>query len=148
MQFSRATRTTCLAILFESGLGAGAIAVGWLLGHSPMIGMFAGSHKTPEPLAAAGWGLVATLPMLAAMLVIDYFPIGPLSSLRDRAREIILAMFEGASAAQLAVVAAAAGLGEELLFRGLVQTGLARLVGGPLAPWIALAVAAVIFGVC
>jgi membrane protease YdiL (CAAX protease family) len=48
----------------------------------------------------------------------------------------------------LVVVAAAAGVGEELLFRGLVQAGLSRLLGPVSGPWIALAAASVLFGVC
>jgi uncharacterized protein len=48
----------------------------------------------------------------------------------------------------LAIVAAAAGLGEELLFRGLAQEGLSRLVGGEYGDWVALAVASLLFGVC
>jgi membrane protease YdiL (CAAX protease family) len=49
---------------------------------------------------------------------------------------------------QLAIVSLAAGLGEELLFRGLVQAGLSNLIGGEYGPWIALAIAAALFGVC
>src|SRR5207247_4003229 len=52
--------------------------------------------------------------------------------------------FGGASVAQLALVAAAAGLGEELLFRGLVQAGVARFFG--LAA--GLTVGSLVFGVC
>jgi membrane protease YdiL (CAAX protease family) len=40
-----------------------------------------------------------------------------------------------------------AGLGEELLFRGLVQAGLARLISGPAGIWIALLAASLLFGV-
>jgi hypothetical protein len=53
-------------------------------------------------------------------------------------------MFGGASVAQLAAVAIAAGFGEELLFRGLVQAGISDFLGVT----IGLAVASVLFGVC
>jgi membrane protease YdiL (CAAX protease family) len=75
-------------------------------------------------------------------------PLGPLARLRETTEEIVLQMFRGASFVQLAAVSIAAGLGEELLFRGLVQAGLTNLIGGPLAPWVALAAVSVLFGVC
>jgi membrane protease YdiL (CAAX protease family) len=60
----------------------------------------------------------------------------------------MLRMFGGASLWQLAVVALAAGVGEELLFRGLVQAGLERWLGGVEGRIAALAIASVLFGVC
>jgi membrane protease YdiL (CAAX protease family) len=148
MTESNPARTTLIALLFEGGLGAAAFVVGWLLGYWPAVGMSAGSDGTQEQLEAIGWGLVATGPLVVALVAIDRFPIGPLANLRETTEEVVLQMFRGASVLQLAAVSIAAGLGEELLFRGLVQAGLANLIGGPLAPWIALTVASVLFGVC
>jgi CAAX protease family protein len=148
MTESNPSRTTLIAILFEGGLAAAALVVGWLLGHSPAVGMNAGSDGTREQLEAIGWGLVATGPLVVALVVIDRFPIGPLARLRELTEEVVLQMFRGASVMQLAAVSIAAGFGEELLFRGLVQAGLAKLIGGPLAPLLALAVASALFGVC
>jgi membrane protease YdiL (CAAX protease family) len=144
---SNAARTTQIALLFEGGLGAAALLVGWLVGHWPAIGM---RQDIParEQLEAAGWGLLAGLPLLAALLLIDRFPIGPLRRLKVTAQRIIRQMFAGASYLQLALISVAAGLGEELLFRGLIQEGLSRLIAGPLGPWIALALASIAFGVC
>jgi len=142
------TRTTLVALLFEGGLGAAALAIGWLLGYWPGVGMSVGSGGTQEQIEAIGWGLVATGPLIVALVVIDRIPLGPLARLRETTEEVVLQMFRGASFVQLAAVSIAAGLGEELLFRGLVQAGLTNLVGGPLAPWIALAGASILFGVC
>jgi membrane protease YdiL (CAAX protease family) len=135
-------RTTRIALFFEGGLGAVALFVGWLLGYSPFI------DQSQTPLVAIGWGIAATGPLFAVLLVLDRFPIGPLRRVRQIAEEVILQMFGGASYVQLAVVSIAAGIGEELLFRGLVQAGLSELIPGEFAPWIALAVASVLFGVC
>jgi membrane protease YdiL (CAAX protease family) len=140
------SRTTLVALLFEGGLGAAALAIGWLLGYWPGLGMRGGG--TQEQIEAIGWGLVATGPLIVGLVVIDHFPLGPLAKLREATEEVVLQMFRGASFVQLAAVSIAAGLGEELLFRGLVQAGLTNLIGGPLAPWIALAVASILFGVC
>jgi membrane protease YdiL (CAAX protease family) len=147
-----AARTTLLALLFEGGLGLAAMAAGWLLGHSPAVGIdlsgWTSSVAARPQLAAVGYGLLATVPLLFALWLIDRYPLGPLHSLRQIAEDLIPRMFGGASILQLAVVSLAAGLGEELLFRGFVQAGLSRLIGPPYGSWIALAAAALLFGVC
>jgi membrane protease YdiL (CAAX protease family) len=149
---SAAVRTTRLALLFEGGLGALALLIGWLLGHWPAIGIDVSRWTTlsaaAPQLAAAAYGLLATAPLLAALYLIDRFPVGPLRGLRQLAEELIPRMFAGASVLQLALVSLAAGAGEELLFRGLVQAGLSGWIGEPYGPWIALAAASALFGVC
>jgi membrane protease YdiL (CAAX protease family) len=139
---------TRLALLFEGALGAIAFSIGWLVGHWPAVGMVGDGTWAGEEARAAVWGLAATVPMLAVLLLIDRFPIGPLARLREIAHGLIREMFQGASALQLAAVSAMAGLGEELLFRGLLQEGLSQLIGGINGPWIALAAASALFGVC
>ncbi|HEX5102975.1 MAG TPA: CPBP family intramembrane glutamic endopeptidase [Pirellulaceae bacterium] len=148
MPARRSNRTTLLALAFEGGLGLIALGVGWLAGHWPAIGMSASADGTSKQLAAAGWGLVATLPLLVMLVLLDRFPVGPMRRLRDIAHDLVVRMFCGASYAQLALISLAAGFGEELLFRGLIQDGLARLIGGDFGPWIALAAASAAFGVC
>jgi len=145
---SQPARITLLALAFEGGLGALALTIGWLVGHWPAIGMEFSSAAALEQVAAIAWGLAATVPLLVALLILDRFPIGPLQSVKDIARDLIARMFQGASVLQLAVISLAAGLGEELLFRGLAQAGLAKLLGGEWGPWIALVGASVLFGVC
>ena len=149
---SAAARTTRLALLFEGGLGLAALGIGWLLGYSPAVGIKLGItiswlEGRPQILAAA-YGVVATVPLLAALYLIDRCSWGPLARLRQIAEHLIPRMFAGASIFQLAAVSIAAGIGEELLFRGLVQAGLSRLIGPPAGPWIALAAASAVFGVC
>jgi CAAX protease family protein len=141
-------RTTTIALLFESGLGIAAFGIGWLLGHWPAVGMNATSGGTQAQLEAIGWGLVATGPLVLALIAMDRIPFGPLLRLRELTEEVVLQMFRGASVVQLAAVSIAAGFGEELLFRGLVQAGLTSLIGGPLGPGLAVAVASTLFGVC
>lgn len=149
---SVATRTTRLALLFEGGMGLLALAVGWLLGHWPAEGIdfsrWTSLAEARPQLEAASFGLIATGPLLLALWSIDRVPFAPLRSLRQIAEELLPQMFAGASVLQLAVVSLAAGVGEELLFRGLVQGGLSRLIGVPAGPWIALAAASLLFGVC
>src|SRR5262245_22259786 len=129
MPSSTADQTTRVALAFEGGLGVAAIAIGWLVGQSPFVGMdLDGDHMHAQVLAL-GWGLVATGPLLVVLFLCDRFPLGPLRGVREMTAEIVGRMFGGATPGQLALVAIAAGLGEELLFRGLVQSGLLRLLG-------------------
>lgn len=137
-------RTTRIALAFEGGLGAVAIIIGWLVGHSPLVGLSTAPEDARQQILAVGWGLVATGPLLLALLCMEQFPIGPLRHLREMTSEVILRMFGGASLAQLAAVAIAAGIGEELLFRGLVQAGVTNFFG----IGIGLAAASVLFGLC
>ena len=148
MQASDPARTTWLALAFEGGLGCAAIVIGWLVGQWPLVGMASQEGTRTTQWQALGSGLAATAPLLLALLIIDCLPLTPLRQLRERADRVVVAMFGGASVLQLALVSTAAGFGEELLFRGLAQAGLARWIGGPAGPWIALAAASVLFGVC
>jgi CAAX protease family protein len=141
------SRTLLLALVVEGGLGVVALAIGWLTGHWPAIGMGWTSPAASEQLQAIGLGVLATLPPLLALGLIDRFPIAPLDRVRQIAESAIRQMFPNPRLWQLALVAAAAGWGEEMLFRGLVQAGLARLIGGAAGPWIALVAASLLFGV-
>lgn len=139
-------RSLFLALFVEGGLGVVALAVGWLVGHWPAIGIGWLSPSASDQLIAIGVGVVATFPLLVALAIVDRFPIGALDRVRQIAQEAISRMFPRPQIRQLALVAAVAGLGEELLFRGLVQAGLARLITIQGGPWIALLVASAVFG--
>ncbi len=150
---SPSQRSLLLALLVEGGLGVVAFAVAWLTKHWPAIGMGWATPPVGEQLQMIGLGVVATLPPLLALGLIDRFPIAPLDRVRQLAEAAIRQMFPQPRLWQLALVAAAAGLGEELLFRGLLQAGLARLlsetqlVGIAAGPWIALVIASLVFGI-
>jgi uncharacterized protein len=145
MDETESAATTRIALIFEGGMGVAALLIGWLVGQSPLVGM-AGENSLPVQVRAIGWGLMATGPMIVALVLIDRFPVGPLRALRDLADRLILRMFGGASLTQLAAVAITAGLGEELLFRGLIQHGLSRGIGEPAGAWAALVLASALFG--
>jgi uncharacterized protein len=140
--------TTRIALLFEGSLGLAALAIGWLAGHSPLVGISGGPEYARHQITAIGWGLVATGPLLVALVIMERFPVGSLRRLRELTSQVILQMFGGASIAQLAIVSIAAGFGEELLFRGFIQAGLMRLVSGTAGLIVSLAAASVLFGVC
>jgi membrane protease YdiL (CAAX protease family) len=149
MPSSTANQTTRVALAFEGGLGVAAIAIGWLVGQSPFVGVDLNNDQVPAQVLAVGWGLVATGPLLVALFLCDRYPIGPLRRVSQMTAEIVERMFGGATAGQLALVALAAGVGEELLFRGLVQSGLSGLLAdSPGGPVIAIGVASLLFGLC
>jgi len=158
MHLERPAPTIAIALLFELGLGAFALCIGWLAGQWPLVGIHFGREYGAAQIAAIGWGLVATAPLLAALLLGDRLPLASLRRLSHLTASVVRQMFGGASLWQLAAVALAAGVGEELFFRGLVQAGIARFfaawpglvsaAGGSFGYGMAIAVASALFGIC
>jgi membrane protease YdiL (CAAX protease family) len=154
----RAYRTTAIALLFEGSLGAVALGIGWLAGQWPLVGIHFRHEFGASQIAAIGWGLVAAAPLAVALFFADRMPLPSLQRLSDLTARVVHQMFGGASLWQLAAVALAAGIGEELFFRGLVQAGIARFFaawpgigpafGGWVANGMALAVGSILFGIC
>ncbi len=128
-----------IAVLMEGGLGLLAVAVGWLVGMNP-LDLVAGDWW------AILWGCLAALPLAGALVACERFPFWPFSDVTDVVDRLIRPMFVKTSVAELAVISALAGIGEELLFRGLLQEGLSRWIGPPTGVWVALAAASVLFG--
>jgi membrane protease YdiL (CAAX protease family) len=149
MESVPAKSSTRIALVFECALGLGALGIGWLVGQSPLVGVtFASDEASRQQVMAVGWGLVATGPLLVALWWCERFSSGPLHELSDMTNSVVTRMFGGATAGQMLAVAIAAGWGEELLFRGLVQGGIARLMGDWPGQVAAIAIASVLFGLC
>ncbi len=130
------------ALRFEAGLGLAAILLGLLIGHPALAG-FGGSSRSQAGWDVL-WGTAATLPLFALLVLSDLYPIGPLRSLQETMDEKVLQLFAGTSLDQLALIAFAAGLGEELLFRGVLQTALIDWTG---VGW-GIGLTALFFGGC
>ena len=128
-----------LAVVFEGGLGLLALALGWWLGFPPM-------EAFRWTLCDASWGALASLPMLVLLLVSARYPMWPFSDVLRVVDELLVPLFRDCRVVDLALISALAGLGEEMLFRGVIQEVVAGWVGGPAGPWVGLAVAAVLFG--
>lgn len=124
-----------LAVAGEAGLILLAVGLGRVLG----ISLLAQLQPGWTPFL---WGVLATLPLFLALIWILRRPDGALRRLVDFVVGQLGPILAGRSAVELALLATLAGLGEELLFRGVIQTGLARLVPGPLA----LLSASILFG--
>ena len=137
------TRT---ALLFEGGLGVLAVGIGLTVGLPPWQTIDLSARAWPQLAEATGWGSLAAVPMLVGMWLSIRFPIGPLARLQRLVREQIVPLFRDTPVWQLALISAVAGVGEELLFRGLLQDGLARLIGPPTGVWAAVVVTGLLFG--
>jgi len=108
-----------MAVMVEAGLALVALTLAWLF-HVPLADQIA---PWGPPLAwAVARGLAVTLPMLAIFWWLMHWDRPTLRQLRDQVRWLIGEMFPDATIAQFALVALLAGVGEELLFRGVIQT--------------------------
>jgi membrane protease YdiL (CAAX protease family) len=112
-----------------------ALAVGAWTGVAP----FASLTWSWRGLA---WGILATAPLLLGLRWALRTRWPPVARLVHLVEARLAPMFAGSTAAELVLVAALAGLGEEVLFRGAIQPALAAHVPA----WAAVAITAGIFG--
>jgi membrane protease YdiL (CAAX protease family) len=124
-----------LAVLIEGGLLVGASILGWLIDQPPLR-FFAWT------LQGFLWGLGATLPLLAFFFFFLRWPIGPLKRIQRFSEEVIRPLLSPCSLIDLLGISSLAGLGEELLFRGVLQEAFM----GWFNPWVGVAVASLLFG--
>jgi membrane protease YdiL (CAAX protease family) len=137
---------TTTALVFEVGLGVVAVLLAWLLDHWPLPGIEIPITDWGVQARACIWGLVATGPMLVGMWLTDRCDVGPLRQLKLDFERLIVPLFARCRVWQLALISLAAGVGEELLFRGLLQDGITQWLNSPHAAWFALIVASIVFG--
>lgn len=128
-----------MAVVVEGGLTVFALLLAWIF-HVPL------RERIPMGgaplLRAIARGLLATLPMLAIFWLLVNSTLPLLRQLREQVEWLIGEMFPDGNLAQFAMVAALAGIGEELLFRGVLQSE----IGDWTTPLIGLAVTSLLFG--
>jgi membrane protease YdiL (CAAX protease family) len=124
-----------LALICEGGLVGVALLLGWLLGQSP----FAHWHWSWNDVAL---GAAASLPMLALFLSLLRWPLGPLKKIKHFTDEVIRPVFGVCTLWDLVLISLLAGVGEEMLFRGVVQPALSDWLG----LWAGIVVASLLFG--
>ncbi|WP_161603408.1 CPBP family intramembrane glutamic endopeptidase [Blastopirellula marina] len=134
-------------VLLEAALLGVAIFLGWMFGVSPWQ---SASWTAEQPLAAAwafGIGAVATLPLIAFFFFLRFNKSAASLDLRRVMETQVVPQFSSATVFELGIVAFAAGLCEEALFRGFLQSGLTSILsesfGGAATAIIA---ASVLFG--
>ena len=112
-----------MAVIVEGGLALVAVLLAWMF-RVPLREQIPASG---EQLAyAAMRGVLVTLPMFAVFLWLVHSSWATLRELRQQVEWLVAEMFPAASPAQFALVALLAGVGEELLFRGVIQSSAAN----------------------
>jgi membrane protease YdiL (CAAX protease family) len=128
-------RVLAIAIAFEAALGA----AGWLIALVSGVPIVPRLQLSSDVAVRAAFAL---LPMLGILWLGLWSNWPPLVRLRELVESVIGQLFRGAPWWALALVAIAAGVGEELLFRGALQPLAERALGATGG----LIVASVVFG--
>jgi hypothetical protein len=123
------------ACLFELGLLAAAQGFGALLNLKV-------AQQVRWNWKDAAAGTLAALPLLALFWLLLGSRLKPLVQIRQFLDDVVRPVFGRWPLWQLGVISLAAGVGEEMLFRGVVQGGLSRWLG---TAW-GLALASALFG--
>jgi uncharacterized protein len=125
-----------LAVFFEAGLAPLSLALGWLFGHPPL-------EHFVWSMQDALLGVTATVPLVLLFLAMLRWPIGPLSKVKEFCDHEVVPLLGESSWSEIALVSFSAGVGEEMLFRGVFQPW----IGGSWVglPW-GLVIASLLFG--
>lgn len=122
-------------LLFEAGLVPLSLALGWAVGARPLADF-------EWTAGAARVGLLASLPVLAVLAAGARWTVGPLRPIRAFLEGELAPALAGCRWPDLALLAAVSGVGEEMLFRGVLLTGLA----GAFGPAVGLGLTGLLYG--
>lgn len=103
-----------MAFWFEASL----IGVAWLIGWFAEINPIANLYFSTEALID---GITATIPMCILFLLFYQYPVGPLYPIRKNLLDIMGPLLSSCRWYELLILAAVAGISEEILFRGVLQ---------------------------
>ena len=124
-----------LILAFELGLGVLGLLLALMFGLTPWLEL---------GWSAAAWllGVLATLPLVLVLLLLDRVNWPWRQELERLMEQALVPWFRDMPTWGVLLVALSAGVGEELLFRGVIQAGLDGVFGG----LTALVVASLVFG--
>jgi uncharacterized protein len=133
-----------IAVFFESGLAPFSLLVGWLLGHPPLA-------TFEWSVDGALWGMLATIPLFLMFLGVLRWPIGPLGRVKEFCDTEVVPLLQDSSWSDIGLVSLSAGVGEEMLFRGVLQPWLTGWLQSFVGNWwgvpCGLALTSVFFGI-
>lgn len=110
------------ACIFEASLIPVALLSGWISGINP----FANLHFSESALGVA---IIATLPLFGVFLVLQQVRIESVTAIRNMLLQTLGANLHAHHWTDLFILAAIAGVSEELLFRGVIQPWLEGAYG-------------------
>ena len=122
---ARSPTSRCIlgvTLAFELGLGVLAVALALLFGLHPWLDLY--WHGGLIPIT-----LIATLPMTGMIALVMRSQRNWAEDLRRLVDEKLLPAFYGMHWWGTGLISVSAGIGEELLFRGVVQNGLGGIAG-------------------
>ncbi len=108
-----------LALIVEGGLIVLAVLLAWAL-NVPLAELL---EWNPEAIA---WGIGTTIPLCLVFGAAYWKPMGSYRRIKDFLLDSLGPSLAACRWYELLVVAALAGIGEELLFRGVLQTWMVR----------------------
>ncbi len=114
LDFSKRYEFLAIAVFFESSLMGVAGVLGWWFRVDPVARLHVDGH-------AALWGIAGAIPLFLLFLLSSRYPVGPLRKIKDLLLEMLGPSLAACRWYDLLLVAAVAGLSEELLFRGALQ---------------------------
>jgi hypothetical protein len=99
---------------FEGSLVALACGLGWWFGVDPFA-------RIIFELRGLAWGIVGTIPMIVLFALSNRYPVGPLRKIKEFLIEGLGPSLAACTWYDLVLLAAVAGIGEEVLFRGVLH---------------------------
>lgn len=149
-RLAQPTMITAIALVTEGALVALALIIANWWGFSPWGNLRWTYDALPANLSAIAAGVLATVPMVVGLLVLDRWP-GIFWPMKQSFEREIVPLFRNTTVGEFAIIALAAGFGEEIFFRGLLQAGIAQeLTDLNIAypTFVSILAASVVFGVC
>jgi uncharacterized protein len=133
--FNDRLRILLLAVAVEGGFIVLAVVIGWFTDTPPV-------HRFHWSGLGVLEGVAATLPLVGVFFIIIRWPVGPLARIKEFSERILRPMLRTCTVVDFLGIAALAGLGEEMFFRGAVQGSLQHWV----PVWLAVLISSVFFG--
>ncbi len=123
-----------LAGLVEGGLVGVAFILGWFAGISPL-------EQLTLSIDALLWGILGAVPLFVLFLIFNRYPIGPFKKIKDFLFEEMGPSLAVCRWYDLVLLAMLAGIGEEMVFRGVLFPWIGS--GGY---WVGLIGSSLLFG--